>query len=81
MNGKKTLLDAAIQEKLPAFIEAADRASEARREANARDSRQNELEKELQDLLIARSVLRNGKAYDHAEANMERARLVREARS
>lgn len=76
MSEKETPLDGVITSKLPAFREAEAAAREAGRVSRDKDSARNLLEKELQELLIARSVLRDGKPYGPGDANIERSRMM-----
>lgn len=75
MSEKTTILDDQINERLEKYVTAYQRTDEARRELNDRQRTSDELEGEMQRLLIARSVLRDGEAYGTGNANVELKRL------
>lgn len=66
-----TVLDEEIASKLGGYVEASQAAREAEATYRALQNESSKRGAELQKLLVARSVLRDGKAYGFGDANIE----------
>jgi hypothetical protein len=74
---KSTPLDDLITEKLAPYVSASEAVRDSERELRSLSQSRNGLAVELQNLLVARSVLRDGKAFTGADANFELSNLER----
>lgn len=66
-----TVLDEEIASKLGGYVEASQATREAEATCRALQDESSRRGAELRKLLIARSVLRDGKAYGFGDANVE----------
>lgn len=78
---KTTPLDQLIESKIQPLREARNLSRAAEREVDRLRREGQALEREMQELVIARSVLRDGKPYHAGEANTEIHEMLAKAPS